>query len=155
MLRLALARALSDATCARTSSVSSVFFSPECKNFLFPPTGRETPDGKSEAVCAQINIHAALLFVKLFFLPRHLYLSGFGIEYVTRGERLTWRVFSSRISRRDRWSQISISLFKLTGISTKDFATFSLRTIRPLSIRKIEMFAFNLFWSSIYLQNRY
>jgi len=121
---------LSDATCARASSVSSVdapffyFFSRmRARIFCFRRLA-ETPDGKSEAVCAQISIHAALLFVKLFC---HLYLSGFRIH--DSWQRSTWRVFSSRISRGDRCFQISISLFKLTGLNTKDFATFSLRYI--------------------------
>lgn len=91
---------LSDATCARASSVSSVdapffhFFSRmRARIFCFRRLA-EMPDGKSEAVCAQISIHAALLFVKLFC---HLYLSGFRIEYMTRGN-----------GQRDAYSQVGL-----------------------------------------------
>lgn len=77
MLRLAPAHVLSDATCVRASSVSSVdvpfyFFFSGYKNFLFPPTGRNARRKKRGRL--RKNQHTALLFVKLFHRATYIYL---------------------------------------------------------------------------------
>lgn len=86
MLRLAPAHVLSDATCVRASSVSSVdvpfYFFFRIQEFFVSADWQKRQTEKARPF-AQKSAHCPS--VRQAFSPCHLYLSGFGIEYTTRG----------------------------------------------------------------------